>query len=114
MRNINFFFFFFSSRRRHTRFKCDWSSDVCSSDLEGNRTTYASWPRMRTTNANPPDMRGQSSRGVPAKRYFSSSDRDVEYLLPSIRARVVDAADTLSFLPHFHQKILLSRNFLSS
>src|SRR2546427_6082776 len=25
---------FFSSRRRHTRFDCDWSSDVCSSDLE--------------------------------------------------------------------------------
>src|SRR5256886_12499720 len=31
--------FFFSSRRRHTRFDCDWSSDVCSSDLStiGNR-----------------------------------------------------------------------------
>src|SRR2546427_1828575 len=27
-------FFFFSSRRRHTRFDCDWSSDVCSSDLD--------------------------------------------------------------------------------
>src|SRR6266568_1157430 len=27
------FFFFFSSRRRHTRWNCDWSSDVCSSDL---------------------------------------------------------------------------------
>src|SRR2546430_7484590 len=27
-------FFFFSSRRRHTRFDCDWSSDVCSSDLQ--------------------------------------------------------------------------------
>src|SRR5699024_11898943 len=27
--------FFFSSRRRHTRSKRDWSSDVCSSDLEG-------------------------------------------------------------------------------
>src|SRR2546430_4217857 len=27
------FVFFFSSRRRHTRFDCDWSSDVCSSDL---------------------------------------------------------------------------------
>src|SRR5712692_9661087 len=26
--------FFFSSRRRHTRWNCDWSSDVCSSDLE--------------------------------------------------------------------------------
>src|SRR5260370_37986982 len=25
--------FLFSSRRRHTIFKCDWSSDVCSSDL---------------------------------------------------------------------------------
>src|SRR5207253_6084114 len=28
------FFFFFSSRRRHTRWPRDWSSDVCSSDLE--------------------------------------------------------------------------------
>src|SRR5256885_7016057 len=25
---------FFSSRRRHTRLQGDWSSDVCSSDLE--------------------------------------------------------------------------------
>src|SRR2546430_4858120 len=30
--------FFFSSRRRHTRFDCDWSSDVCSSDLR-----YMGW-----------------------------------------------------------------------
>src|SRR2546427_10032674 len=29
--------FFFSSRRRHTRFDCDWSSDVCSSDLYDSR-----------------------------------------------------------------------------
>src|SRR5256885_8747270 len=26
--------FFFSSRRRHTRLQGDWSSDVCSSDLD--------------------------------------------------------------------------------
>src|SRR3990167_9805906 len=32
--------FCFSSRRRHTRFDCDWSSDVCSSDLPG---ANASW-----------------------------------------------------------------------
>src|SRR2546430_11035155 len=32
--------FFFSSRRRHTRFDCDWSSDVCSSDLPA---LNASW-----------------------------------------------------------------------
>src|SRR2546430_3864329 len=41
--SFGFFFFFFSSRRRHTRFDCDWSSDVCSSDLcgiTGLRPTY--------------------------------------------------------------------------
>src|SRR2546430_17167998 len=32
------FCFFFSSRRRHTRFDCDWSSDVCSSDLRKENT----------------------------------------------------------------------------
>src|SRR5699024_11627517 len=32
------FFFFFSSRRRHTRSKRDWSSDVCSSDLDPYQT----------------------------------------------------------------------------
>src|SRR5260221_5416537 len=31
--SCSFRFFFFSSRRRHTRSLCDWSSDVCSSDL---------------------------------------------------------------------------------
>src|SRR5256885_8695743 len=29
-----YYIFFFSSRRRHTRLQGDWSSDVCSSDLE--------------------------------------------------------------------------------
>src|SRR3712207_5670957 len=32
--------FFFSSRRRHTRYWRDWSSDVCSSDLDGHSTEY--------------------------------------------------------------------------
>src|SRR5947207_6359077 len=40
------FFFFFSSRRRHTRSLCDWSSDVCSSDL-----------RMSSGGAQPEDIR---------------------------------------------------------
>src|SRR5205807_2659807 len=34
------FFFFFSSRRRHTRLQGDWSSDVCSSDLEVIEQAY--------------------------------------------------------------------------
>src|SRR5688572_31575660 len=39
-----YIFFFFSSRRRHTRFDCDWSSDVCSSDLFGLPTREAISP----------------------------------------------------------------------
>src|SRR5258705_13190302 len=44
--------FFFSSRRRHTRCLSDWSSDVCSSDLPGDRQpgktlvpTFRGWGR---------------------------------------------------------------------
>src|SRR5688572_31376514 len=51
------FSFFFSSRRRHTRFDCDWSSDVCSSDLaehpEGRR------PRARAEAADAQRARGR-------------------------------------------------------
>src|SRR5260370_26743718 len=44
------FFFFFSSRRRHTRFKCDWSSDVCSSDLGAlGGVAQAAYNRLRYT-----------------------------------------------------------------
>src|SRR5712692_5871945 len=39
-------YFFFSSRRRHTRWNCDWSSDVCSSDLR--RRTPARRRRRRS------------------------------------------------------------------
>src|SRR5690606_39299874 len=35
--NQNLHTFFFSSRRQHTRFSRDWSSDVCSSDLQAYR-----------------------------------------------------------------------------
>src|SRR2546427_2419466 len=41
-------FFFFSSRRRHTRFDCDWSSDVCSSDLCPDRFHRRQRTRRRT------------------------------------------------------------------
>src|SRR5699024_12092593 len=48
--------FFFSSRRRHTRSKRDWSSDVCSSDLEQPDH------QVRAATGGPPvqhDQRGQ-------------------------------------------------------
>src|SRR5438477_6179674 len=40
---IIYVFFFFSSRRRHTRLTCDWSSDVCSSDLPSDRTKVSQY-----------------------------------------------------------------------
>src|SRR4029077_12057248 len=33
--------YFYPSRGRHTRFKCDWSSDVCSSDLHAGQIRVA-------------------------------------------------------------------------
>src|SRR5260370_3386517 len=66
--------FFFSSRRRHTRFKCDWSSDVCSSDLAGHART-----RHRTisqTGARIPRRQNSQRRRrrKPAKRVGSAED----------------------------------------
>src|SRR2546430_8124897 len=81
--------FFFSSRRRHTRFDCDWSSDVCSSDLlfstseefgegrgldvipgvvrrfpSGRKVPHMGWNRVRHDG----DLR--LFEGIPAGAYF--------------------------------------------
>src|SRR5476649_2726319 len=58
---LYFFFFFFSSRRRHTRSLCDWSSDVCSSDLED----------LGSTN-------GTMVNGKPVKKHFLQNNDVVE------------------------------------
>src|SRR2546429_1687870 len=42
-------FFFFSSRRRHTRCSRDWSSDVCSSDLDPVYKDALGDPLLRLT-----------------------------------------------------------------
>src|SRR2546430_12811180 len=65
------FFFFFSSRRRHTRFDCDWSSDVCSSDL---RPGPAKSPRYQYP---PEDSSGRSPKTFRiARRPACQSDRN--------------------------------------
>src|SRR5437868_12440358 len=46
----NKFLFFFSSRRRHTRSKRDWSSDVCSSDLDCSFALTWNYPRAEIKN----------------------------------------------------------------
>src|SRR5204863_6347905 len=43
--------FFFSSRRRHTRSLRDWSSDVCSSDLDTLPTSPAGLTTVGSTAA---------------------------------------------------------------
>src|SRR2546421_9095384 len=48
-----FFFFFFSSRRRHTRSDRDWSSDVCSSDLNSSALGRAFRPVLILIKPNP-------------------------------------------------------------
>src|SRR5205085_3434679 len=58
------FFFFFSSRRRHTRFDCDWSSDVCSSDLN-RHTLPASWPAFLVPAIHASLYGGRERRGWP-------------------------------------------------
>src|SRR5205814_6773251 len=57
-----FFFFFFSSRRRHTRCLSDWSSDVCSSDLEGVGVRVL-WCRPEREVAGVRLLLGQGRRG---------------------------------------------------
>src|SRR6266478_8854382 len=63
MEGKNFFFFFFSSRRRHTRFDCDWSSDVCSSDLDA-----VSEPHRADRDGEQDEPQGQESRAISEER----------------------------------------------
>src|SRR5207237_5501354 len=64
-------FFFFSSRRRHTRFKCDWSSDVCSSDLSRSRAVAR-----------------EQQRGCGCATFLPRSFEDGSYVLRSEERRV--------------------------
>src|SRR2546430_8034203 len=51
--------FFFSSRRRHTIFDCEWSSDVCSSDLSRRRRLRREpLPRQAALSGKPLIIRG--------------------------------------------------------
>src|SRR5688572_30879138 len=63
-----FVFFFFSSRRRHTRFDCDWSSDVCSSDLDG-RGKSSAFERYRKSGP------GRRKHGDQDERFRTADDR---------------------------------------
>src|SRR5689334_23590707 len=79
------FTFFFSSRRRHTRWNCDWSSDVCSSDLPGPPTPRSRLmpPRRATTGPVPVEAVRHTDKRVniptaDAKDFVSPEDAAVE------------------------------------
>src|SRR6267143_5449417 len=92
--------FFFSSRRRHTRWNCDWSSDVCSSDL-GKPYAIAAGAEVRVDGAKVGLARGfpqalLSAAATSATRFEAKPPAAVAPLgeLPAdaqlARARVVD------------------------
>src|SRR3989449_7377404 len=67
-------FFFFSSRRRHTRCSRDWSSDVCSSDLNDTRATLVRGsgqrlpPTWRVLRRLPAESLAAAAKGTEADR----------------------------------------------
>src|SRR5690606_40401902 len=65
--------FFFSSRRRHTRFSRDWSSDVCSSDLE-----------LRNRLTAPPACRGNCAEIMSATVRANGERLDVELAVSAL------------------------------
>src|SRR5262245_31147781 len=80
-----FCYFFFSSRRRHTRCLSDWSSDVCSSDLQ---RPVADARRGRTLHAD----HGREGERRPLVRQAAGFDEDVH----SARSTWFSASHTLS------------------
>src|SRR5260370_680626 len=92
------FFFFFSSRRRHTRFKCDWSSDVCSSDLPALKEMVISASRE----VQDPDTLPMSIDVIDAgrmEREQASDIREMVNLLPNVEVPRAPARFSLAASP---------------
>src|SRR6266481_7825885 len=94
-------FFFFSSRRRHTRWNCDWSSDVCSSDLGRERLHWLGSAVVEAAreSAGPPDAKGWVTVEVPiesveqAAIHFLQLGTEAEVLKPKeLRRRLAACA----------------------
>src|SRR5260221_12254532 len=79
------FVFFFSSRRRHTRSLCDWSSDVCSSDLAGAVVDMAGTEKDKEDDPGDKAYEGSEKIGPKAKcsRGFSHQQMPKEKMLLS-------------------------------
>src|SRR5256884_3954191 len=76
-RDRDLFFFFFSSRRRHTRCSRDWSSDVCSSDLEVGLLRMTEPAHVRAHDAD--IVCGSGGHEISGERHAASPLREQKY-----------------------------------
>src|SRR5260370_10457578 len=69
--------FLFSSRRRHTRFKCDWSSDVCSSDLTAAQVrSFGGYVELISQNNSGPGAASTHGMTLVETRFMAFIDAD--------------------------------------
>src|SRR5689334_9769456 len=97
--------FFFSSRRRHTRWNCDWSSDVCSSDLDA-RALQRENARHLVNQLRVAEKRPGLSREARA-HLADSRDTLEEALKRSEERRVGKECNTQCAADHDEQRMLL-------
>src|SRR6266511_4991267 len=84
-------FFFFSSRRRHTRFSRDWSSDVCSSDLDHlrHRVHLRGEPAALLAHVRPGP--GEALVGDPAEQLYVAGLQLLPLEIHALRRRGLEA-----------------------
>ena len=99
---------FFTSRRRHTRFTNDWSSDVCSYDIDGKDISMLTlnWKRfLPNTIFLCPDGHERCSINPNGYQWFDLSNEDPKYILEeSKKAEVI----LLKFLEEVKKKYNLN------
>src|SRR5215211_8060693 len=95
------FLFFFSSRRRHTRSLCDWSSDVCSSDLPERVQAVIYGQVLQGGQGQIPSRQAQIKAGIPrdvpsetVNKVCASGMRSIGIADQAIRAGDVELAVT--------------------
>src|SRR5476649_1256435 len=133
---VRFFRFFFSSRRRHTRSLCDWSSDVCSSDLQRASRQRCRYRQRQPCRARPRGRKPRSPRSEERrvgkecrsrwspyhykqkKRTVYAPDHDVvypgqtdltQYLFKTLAASGFDLTDLIAWPPNTWMLFFSSR-----
>src|SRR5699024_12002406 len=103
--------FFFSSRRRHTRSKRDWSSDVCSSDLNKQIEVVAA------LDPTPPEPTEKTQESTPAfsnqKPIPQANDqkvlKEIQYLKELVEKQAVHSKQDLPPLFELTRQYLLKQ-----